>query len=67
MNVTGYRVEKQGESWKLFFIRANGSEFLFGTYQDEQIARYDGIRGSQRKPTTDDGWRARRQSMRSWT
>lgn len=65
MNTTGYRVEERDGKYLLFFVREDGSEFFYHAYQYRTTAAYDGIRGSQKAPTTDDGVRARRQAMRS--
>lgn len=60
-----YRVEEKDGRFHLYFIRQDGSEFFFHDYDDLNIARYNGIRGSQKAPTTDDGIRARRKAMRA--
>jgi hypothetical protein len=61
----GYRVEHIDGRWHLFFIKQDGFEFFFHDYEDEVTAKYLGIRGSERPPQTEDGWRARRRQMRA--
>ncbi len=61
-----YRVELMEDGrWHLFIRHADGSEYDFHNYESEVTAKMIGYQATSRRPTTEDGWRARRRSMRA--
>lgn len=61
-----YRVELMDDGrWHLFIRHADGSEYDFDNYESDVTARFIGIRATQSPPKTEDGWRARRRTMRA--